>query len=409
MEVQYKMDERFLIKVAFMADIFHESERYPTRAELSYLSGYFDKVAEFVFPVEVFEKTASYELDFDEFLDVVHAGNMQDLAMEKSAVGTGMGAGGWRSGGKQVLKAPDYTKGSEMGLWEGDNPLAWGANAGDWLDRGSRNQLSAGQQITHDLIPGVYGTGLMRQGWKEGGLDGWGKMGKGLAWNALDLIGVGRIPAGLKALGFLGKGLKNSKFIRGIAPAARSAAKWVGNTARSAGKWIGNTAKSIGSGAKKVFTGALNKAKGWWNKGVGKVKGWFGKGPKAKAPATQAAKSTTTQAAKGGFREGAKKWGGRAMTAANLASIPMMLGWNPFGGGQNQQAPGSTPMMTQGPTAQGHISSGPGQGSYNAGSSFNLGATPTAPKGDDSRYAGFLNKFKHSGRHAAGNAGSFFK
>lgn len=420
MVARSKMDERFLIKVAFMADIFQDSVRYPTRAELNYFSGYFDKVAEFVFPVDVFEKTASYELDFDDYLDIVHANNMQDLAMEKAAVGTGMGAGGWRSGGKQVWKAPDYTKGDQSGLWEGQNPLAWGASAGDWLDRGSRGKLSTGQQVVHDLIPGVYGTGQMRQGWNEGD---WGKIGKGLFWNVLDLIGVGRIPAGLKALGFMGKALKNSRFIKGLGTAARGAGKWlrdtglragrwVGDAAKGAGRWVADTAKNIGSGAKKVFTGALNKAKGVWNWGKDKLSGLFGRSKKAPKTTTK----TTPKPAAGG--QTPRKWyhpkelgktvGREALTTGAFYGLMNMMG-----GGQ-QQAPGAVqPNMSvaqgSGPAAQGRIGAGPGQGSYSAGSSFNLGAAPTAPRGNDSRYAGFLNKFKYSGPGAAGRSGSFFR
>jgi hypothetical protein len=84
MGVQYKMDG-FLLKVAFMAEVFNDSERHPTRAELSYVSGYYDKMTEFALPAAGLEKSASTGIAFDEYLDYIHGYNVREVALEKIA------------------------------------------------------------------------------------------------------------------------------------------------------------------------------------------------------------------------------------------------------------------------------------------------------------------------------------
>jgi hypothetical protein len=198
-----------LVKVAFMRGVFEDSCRVPTRSELNYVSGFYDKIASAAYP---FEKSASESIDFNEYLDSAHA------IMCKEAVN-------WFGGGN----------------W---NPINWAASAGNAIDKGFNK--------THDYLGDkIHQTGMFDGGGNvvTNALADYGNKGyQGILGDTLKAMGT------VATLGYGGAALAGGRGVaaaRGLAPRALSGIK------------------NIASGAKNLVGKGLSKMKNWWRGGKG--------------------------------------------------------------------------------------------------------------------------------------------
>lgn len=202
-----------LVKVAFMQGVFEDSCRIPTRSELNYVSGFYDKLASAAYP---FEKTASESIDFNAYLDSAHS------IMCKEAVN-------WFGGGNY-------------------NPLNWAASAGDGIDK----TVKSTQNYLGDKI---HQTGMFDGGGNvvTNALADYGNKGyQGILGDTLKTMAVVGT-AGLGASALAGRG--------GLA-----AARALGPRALSAVRGFGGRALS---GAKNLMSKGLNGMKNWWRGGKG--------------------------------------------------------------------------------------------------------------------------------------------
>jgi hypothetical protein len=222
-----------------------------------------------------------------------------------------------------------------------------------------------------------------------------GQLGKGLFWSMLDVI---------PGAGWLGRGLKGGK---AVTTAAKGSKAVKPGMLAGAGKWVGNTAKGIGSSVKNFFSKGYNKLKNWWRGGKKAPKTKPKPTPKQPGAPKSPKQPVAPKSPKQPKQPAQPGWGRRIGQEALGAGIQAAIYRAMYGGGQQS---GAVPQVAQaGPAPQGLIAAGPTTGSTMGGANagfggFNLGDRATSPVSSDSRYSGFLNKFKFGqGR------GSFFK